>query len=153
MPYMRKDLVSGTKIWRFQVDETARQLEQLEGNLILIQRLYDVGWNALDDPERAYASAIITDDDELLIVESDFEPVEIFGEVVEPDELLETYSLEELEDAGLVKEATASAVNKYITVYEMSTNFDLDRVALELLQDDYTFQEIVEAAKDADLID
>lgn len=153
MPYNKRNLVEGTVFYRFDLEETIRELEQLEGNLILIQRLRDVGWDALDDPERAYACGMITRDDELIICESDFEPIIIDGQQVEPEEALESFTISELEDAGLVKDATAAQINKYITVYEMSTNFDLDRVALELLQDDYTFQEIVSAAEDADLIE
>ena len=145
--------IDSTTFWRFNLEETIRELEQLEGNLILIQRLIDDGWNALDDVERLYASAIITDDDDLIICESNFEPIAVNGEITEPEEALNLFSVEELEDAGYVRDATPSVIQKYITPYEMSTRFDLDRVALELLQDDYTFQEIVDAARDAELID
>lgn len=145
--------MEGTIFWRFDLDETTRELEQLDGNLILIQRLYDVGWNALDDVERAYAAAIITDDDELIICESNFEPILIDGELVEPEEALQQYDVRDLEEAGYVRDATASAVQKFITPYEMSTRFDLGEVVKELIDEDYSFQEIVDDAKDADLID
>ena len=145
-------MVKGTIFWKFDLDETIRELEQLEGNIILIQRLRDVGWNALDDPERAYACGTITDDDELIICESDFEPIVIDGETVEPEEALELYSVDELEEAGLVQEASAVQVDKYITPYEMSVNFNLGDVAIELLSGDYSFQEVIDAAYDADLL-
>jgi len=148
-----REYVQETIFYRFNLEDTIRDLRRQNANIILIQRLQDVGWNALRDLDVAFISAIIDDDDNLIVCESNYEPIDLNNEEVEPEEMLDRFSVETLDRLGLVQNADSKTVHKYITEYELSDQFDLDNVVLELLNDGHSFQEVVQAARDLDYID
>ena len=137
---------SGTVFYRVTLDE-AIEVARSE-NIILMQRLMDRGWNALDFETHLYGSAVI--DDVLYLCDSDGYEIEVDGEMIDAESALDEYPLESL--SKYIRPADKTVIRRDISTYELGP-FDLDKVCYNLLDNGYNFAKIVSAAVDGNFIE
>lgn len=143
-------LETGTHFYKMSLDQVIDSLNDNDGNLWLIYSLQKYGWNALDMDHNFYGSALM--DDTFYLCVTDGHEVEINDETHDPEYLIEDLGIDSL--SSYVKAATDEIIHKYITPYEMNfKTIDVDQIAIDLLNDDYSFIDIVKYAKDADISD
>ena len=139
----------GTTIYEVPLSEVQ---DKYKDDIIISYLLETRGFNAFD-LER-YCEGSIVNGDNLYLLDTDYNPVRVFGVEVEDVELLlEDYTVDELDAAGFIKPATKEVIRRYLSDYELTTDFDLDEVASALMSEGHTFTEIVKAANNIDLLD
>lgn len=139
----------GTTIYEVPLSEVK---DKYKDDIIISYLLETRGFNAFD-LER-YCEGSIVNGDNLYLLDTDYNPVRIFGvEVDDVELLLEDYTVEELDAAGFIKPTTKEVIRRYLSDYELTDDFDLDEVASALMSEGHTFTEIVKAANNIDLID
>lgn len=124
-----------------------------DDNIVTQFIIDDYGFDAFD-LSRMYGSKLIgdtlyicvTDGVEILIDTPD-------GEIEEdPEQLLDIYDIDYLE--SLIEPATDEILKRYVSYYDFDiSKIDLDYVAKELIDAGHHFKQIVEDAKDIDLLD
>ena len=140
---------SGTVFYKCKLDQVIQAEKDNDCNTWLLYALIEYGWNAIDFDHNMYGSAII--DDELYICKTDGYEINVDGEQVDPESALEDYDIESL--SGYIQDATADIIIHSITEYELSKDIDVEELAIQMLNDQYSFVDLVEAAKDADIIE
>ncbi|MBQ2856704.1 MAG: hypothetical protein IJE78_06210 [Bacteroidaceae bacterium] len=139
----------GTTIYEVPLSEVQ---DKYKDDIIISYLLETRGFNAFD-LER-YCEGSIVNGDNLYLLDTDYNPVRVFGvEVDDVELLLEDYTVDELDAAGFIKPATKEVIRRYLSDYELTTDFDLDEVASALMSEGHTFTEIVKAANNIDLLD
>ena len=139
----------GTTIYEVPLSEVQ---DKYKDDIIISYLLETRGFNAFD-LER-YCEGSIVNGDNLYLLDTDYNPVRVFGVEVDDVELLrEDYTVDELDAAGFIKPATKEVIRRYLSDYELTTDFDLDEVASALMSEGHTFTEIVKAANNIDLLD
>ena len=88
------------------------------------------------------------DGDTLYICQTNYDPIMVNGEETNPETAMEDFGPEALSD--YIQDASDDIVRRYITIYEV-TNFDVDEVATELIQNGYSFRELIDYYNDLDI--
>lgn len=114
-----------------------------DGNLWVAYALFIYGWGAINFKSHLFGSKVI--DDVLYICDTDGRDILVDNETVEPEMVLEEYSIEDLE--FYIKDATPAVINRFITSYEIKTP-DFNKWAPDLLKQGYTFIELAEDMED-----
>lgn len=140
---------NGTMFYRCTLDQVINAHRDANSNVWLIYALEEYGWNAIDFDHNLFGSALI--DDDLYICKTDGYEININGENVDPETALEYYDIEEL--SGYIENADDDIILHSITTYELSNKLDINELAIQMLNDQYSFLDLVEAAKDADFIE
>ena len=135
----------GTTFYSITLDDALKVLRN--ENIILYHLAATKGWNAFDETRWIGGEVI---DDVLYICSTDGVEIEVYGELVDPETALEDYGVEGIEP--YLSKGTPEVIRRNLSVYELKP-VNMDNVALELLEDDYSFRLIVSAAKDAGIID
>ena len=126
--------------------------DKYKDDLIISYLLETKGFNAFDI-ER-YCEGSVVNGDTLYLLDTDYNPVRIFGvEVDDVESLLEDYTVDELDAAGFIKPVTKEVIRRYLSDYELIDDFDIDELASALMSEGHTFTEIVQAANSLDLLD
>lgn len=135
----------GTVFYRISNKLVKQTLDNAD-NLIF---RYLVRKNGIDafNLDKLYGSAVF--DDDLYLCKTDGQDISVNGEEVYPEDALELYSPEELK--SYIKDGDEAIVKRELTSYELA-GFDLDEVAVELIEGGHSFVEVVEAAYDMDLL-
>lgn len=137
--------VIGTTFYKTNIQDIIKTLESTGFNVFCLAALEHFGYKALDT-KSMYGSYI--DDKDLYICVTDGELINVNGEEVEPEYAMEEYYPEDL--AEYIQDATDDVIKKHITEYEILL-IDIDELAVDLLNDGHTFQELYEAATDLDI--
>ena len=135
----------GTRFYRIPLEFAIEVLK--DDNIILINRLSEDGWNALDLKTNFYGSTVEGDD--FYLCDTDGKDIEIQGELIDPESVIDEMGLDAIQP--YVAEATPEIVHRNISTYELGP-VDMDDVAYKLLEEGYSFQKIVDAAEDASLL-
>ena len=138
----------GTKFYRTTIDETIDALKQSNSNIWVIYMLESEGWNAIDFDNNLFGSKVI--DDELFICETDGQDIQVNGHFIDPEKALEEYDVSEL--SAYIQPADKDKIAKSITGYEVKIS-DVDKVAIELLDNGYSFTDVVKDAEELELLD
>lgn len=120
-------------------------LDVLKGilNLFCWKSLDTYGFRCIDFKQNLFGSYV--DEDELFICVTDGHDIEVAGELVDPEAAMEEHDISEL--STYIRPATPAIIKTYITSYEVSIP-NIDQSAKDLLEDGYSFQELVEAYQD-----
>ena len=140
---------TGTHFYKMTLNTVIDSLNDNDGNLWLIYALQKYGWNALDTDHNFYGSKLI--DDIFYLCVTDGHEIEINDEIYDPEYLLEEFDIEAM--SQYIQDANDEIIHRYVTPYEMNFKvIDIDQIAIDLLNDDYSFIDIVEGAHDADIL-
>ena len=138
----------GTTYYKATLDQVIDVYLGKYENVILSFLLGTLEWDVLNFRSALYGSDVI--DDVLYICVTDGMPIDVNGEEVDPEEALQDYDISELSE--YIKPADSEIISKYVTEYEFNP-IDIDSVAVEMLEDGYSFQEIAQSAIKIDLIE
>lgn len=139
--------IQGTTFYQASEEDIKRYYHDSD-NCIIEYLIHSRGFEALD-LDSMYGSAVI--DDMLYICVTDGDYIVVGDDVeVNPEEALETYDLDDLQ--RYIKPITDTIIRRYVSEYEMKFP-DIDDLALEMLEKDYSFTQIVKAAIELELID
>lgn len=120
-----------------------------DDNLFLVYLLDEEGFHAFNI-ERDCPGSVLEGDTLYLLV-TDYDPVTVFGKVIEfPEDITVDFTIEDLKDSGIVEPVTDDIIKKYLSQYELA-DFDVDAVATDLVQS--YGASISEVLEDADKID
>ena len=138
-----------TTIWEIPLDSVKNFYED---NPFITYLLNESGFGAFDI-DKSFPGSYVNGDT-LYLLDTDYEPIEILDTVIDdPETLLDDYSIEDLDEFGLISDATVEIIRRDLTDYELRP-FDVDDVATELIMSgDYAFSEIVKAADKLDYLD
>lgn len=140
---------TGTHFYKIALSDLIDSLNENEGNIWLIYALQEYGWNALDINHNFYGSAII--DDIFYLCVTDGHEIEINNQLEDPETIIENFGIDAI--SNYISEVSDDIIHRYITPYEMNfKQIDIDNLAIHMLEDDYSFLDIVKSAKDADII-
>ena len=148
--------MAGTTFYEITYDAIVDAYES--ENVIVWQALKDYGWDAIDVSKYLYGSVLF--DDTLYVCVTDGEEIYVAdgggfvdeNGMINPEEALAAVGPESLQD--YIEVPSASQIVDLVTPYDLDEDkIDLDAIASELLDSGYTFFEIVNAAKDAQLIE
>lgn len=134
----------GTHFYRITIDQAKDALN----NIISDWEFDNVGWDALNIDKNYPGSEIINGD--LYVCSTDGQDIQVGDDMVDPEIALSFYTLDELEN--YIEDATEEICHRYITPYEIIDQINIDDVAWELMND-YTFMQIVDAAKELSIIE
>lgn len=137
----------GTTYYEVDIDDALDAIEKSDGNIWILSVLRSDGWDALDLDNNLFGSRVI--DDKLYICQTDGQDIQVDEELVDPEKALDKYSIEEL--SAYIQPADDDTITKNITGYEISFS-DVEKVAKELLEEGYSFNDIVRDAEDLSLI-
>lgn len=144
----------GTTFYKITYDAIVDAYEDY--NIVVWQALKDYGWDAFDISKYLYGSQMF--DDVLYVCDTDGVDIEVddagdFGDngLLNPEEALAAVGPESLQE--YIKVPSDDEIRKLVTPYDLSDGYDLDEIATQLLAQGYTFNEIVTAAADAQLIE
>lgn len=142
-------LETGTHFYTVTLPDLIDSLNENEGNIWLIYALQEYGWNALDTDHNFYGSAIV--DDIFYLCVTDGHEIEINNKLEDPETVIEEFGINAI--ANYLSEISDDIIHRYITPYEMNFNqIDINNLAIRMLEDDYTFLDLVKYAKDADIV-
>lgn len=86
----------------------------------------------------------------ILVSSEDFALVD--GEEIDFLQLFDVIDITDVED--YIRDASPEEIYRYVSEYELSSrNVDINAIALDMLQDGYTFSDIANDARDIGLID
>lgn len=139
-------LVEGTTFYRVTPDQIRRYYSD-DDNIIVKYLVRNEGLQAFDI-DQIYGSALIGSDAYICV--NDGEPIEVDGEEVDPEDALELFDIEDLQE--YIQDADDEIIRRYLSMYELD-EFDLDSVAIELLSAGYSFVAIAQAAEDLERFD
>ena len=145
----------GTTFYKITYDAIVDAYEDY--NIVVWQALKNYGWDAFDISKYLYGSQMF--DDVLYVCDTDGVDIEVedageFGEngMINPEEALAAVGPESLQE--YIKVPDDDEIRKLVTPYDLNEGgLDLDEIATQLLQQGYSFNEIVTAAADAQLIE
>lgn len=139
--------IQGTTFYQASEEDIERYYHNSD-NCIIEYLIHSQGLEAFD-LDSMYGSAII--DDMLYVCVTDGDYIAVGDDLeVNPEEALETYDLEDLQ--SYIRPITNAIIRRYVSQYEMEFP-DIDDLALEMLEKDYSFTQIVKAAIELELID
>ena len=144
--------MAGTIYYQITLDAVSDAYS--EANCIVFEAINLYGWSAFDIGRYLIGSDIV--DDVLYLCVTDGIDIEIDDDwsetgLIDPEEALAAVGPEVLQN--YIEPATPEVILKHLTPYDLADNIDLDEIALRLLEDGYTFNTIVSAATDAQLIE
>ena len=145
-------MIQGTTYYKITLEEAIDAYK--DENSIVFGALTLYGWEAIDVHRYLIGSDIV--DDVLYLCVTDGIDIEIDDDwsetgLIDPEEALAAVGPEVLQN--YIEPATSEVILKHLTPYDLADNIDLDEIALRLLEDGYTFNTIVSAATDAQLIE
>ena len=108
-----------------------------EENGVIRYLVEEYGFDVFD-LEKLYGSATI--DGVLYICDTDGVPIEVDGQEVDPEDALETFSIDEL--AYYIIDADDSIIKRYLTDHELA-EFNIDEVAYSMISGVDTFSDVV----------
>ena len=146
-PSSRTKPDSGTIFYKATEDELKKLIKDGKNNEIVKFIIDNNGVYAINE-DKLYGGTI-TDDGDVYICVTDGKDIQIDGDPVFPEEAIETYSVEDIAD--YVKPMTEEIAHRYITDYELKP-FDIDEIAKKMMEQGYTFLDIVKAASDLEII-
>jgi hypothetical protein len=131
-----------TTIWEIPLDSVKNFYED---DPFITYLLNESGFDAFDI-DKSFPGSYVNGDT-LYLLDTDYEPIEILDTVIDdPETLLDEYTIEDLDEFGLISSATVEIIRRNLTDYELKP-FDFDDVATDLiLSDDYTFTELLKSA-------
>lgn len=142
-------LETGTHFYKIELPQLIDSLNDNDGNLWLIYALQEYGWNALDMDHNYFGSAIV--DDIFYLCVTDGTEIEINGNLEDPETAIDDFGVDSI--VNYIENATDNIIHRYITAYELNfKQVDVNDIAIKLLEDNYTFLEIVRSAEDADIL-
>ena len=136
-----------TAFYRVTLQDAIDIIQRAEGNVFIIWSLTTRGWNGLDI-DSMFGSYV--DGDTLYICVTDGEDLYVDGESIYPEEALKRYGPDKLSE--YIQDADTEVITRYITPYELNTDFDLETAVIDILNENYSFQRVVDDAEDADLL-
>lgn len=145
----------GTTFYKITYDAIVDAYEDY--NIVVWQALKNYGWDAFDISKYLYGSQMF--DDVLYVCDTDGVDIEVedtggFGDngLLNPEEALAAVGPESLQE--YIKVPDDDEIRQLVTPYDLDEGeSDLDEIATQLLQQGYSFNEIVTAAADAQLIE
>lgn len=115
-------------------------------NALLLHLFRDHGWSIYD-----FRTGIEVIDDDLYYCQTDGELVDVSGNLIEPELLLVDFSPDEVQDFIVDGTLKDCELLRYETLNVPS--YDLDATVVEMLTTHYSFRQVVDLARDLDLID
>lgn len=138
----------GTQFVHATLDDVIRALKNdHKSNEILIYLLERDGFYALDFDNNFYGG--YADDDNIYICITDGEDIEVEGELVYPEDAIDKFGVDAVAD--YTREATEHDITFRITGYELKP-FSMEDVAIDMLNDGYSFNAICDAADDIGIL-
>ncbi len=133
----------GTVFYRISEDDIDNVLDYSKNNLFLVEAFKMYGLNAFDI-RRLWGSII--DGDYLYLCKTDGQEIQIGDELVDPEEALEEYGVESCQE--YIQPANDSIIRQNLSEYELSKDIDVEDLAINLLQNGYSLNDIFRAADD-----
>lgn len=137
----------GTTFYYTTLSDVIQTLKDKSQNEILIFLLETRGWYALDFEHNLFGSYV--DGDDLYLCVTDGAEIEIDGVEVYPEDAIEEFGVDAIKP--WLESATDDVITFRITEYELRS-FDIDDVALNMLNEGYHFVDIADAAEDMEII-
>lgn len=133
---------SGTTFYKTDIDQIINVLSDSNINILSLEALKQFKYDAID-LTCMYGSYI--DGNNLYICVTDCKPINVGGELVDPEDAMSEYKISDLKQ--YIQDATDDIILNHITEYEI-TLVDRDNIAYNLLHNGYTFEDLYEAATD-----
>ena len=140
-------MIKGTTYYKITLDEAKSAYE--DENSIVFGALNLYGWEAINVYRYLIGSEIV--DNVLYLCVTDGNEIEADGELLDPEEAMAAVGPDYLQ--SYISSATPEIIIKQLTPYDLSDDVDIDEVVLNLLEDGYSFYDIVKDAADAQLIE
>ena len=140
-------MIKGTTYYKITLDEAKSAYE--DENSIVFGALNLYGWEAINVYRYLIGSEIV--DNVLYLCVTDGNEIESDGELLDPEEAMAAVGPDYLQ--SYIASATPEIIIKQLTPYDLSDDVDIDEVVLNLLEDGYSFYDIVKDAADAQLIE
>lgn len=137
----------GTTFYQVSLKELQDSLKGSDANIWMQKAFEEDGFDAIEFKHSLFGSRVI--DDILYICITDGYDITVNGKEVDPETALDYYN-PETELSDYVKLADDDIIMENITEYEMKP-IDFDKWAADLLKD-YSFMDLVKAAKDFDIL-
>lgn len=128
----------GTAFYQVTADDALEALSQSGGNKFSMQAFKDNGWDAVNIDDM-YGSRIIND--VLYICQTDGEEIVVGSALVDPEEALDEFDLDEL--AEYIHRTTPRVILQFLSPYDIIID-DVDNLALELLESGESFKTLVD---------
>lgn len=119
-------------------------------NIVLRYLVEAYGFDAFKTADM-WGSYLDRSEDVIYYCRTDGQDIEVDGELVNPEQAFEDFPINALEP--YIQDGTDSEIKSYFTEYELAEDFDLDEVALDLLNDGYSFSTILKDMNKLDLLD
>lgn len=131
---------------RITYDAAKDYFNSSKANLIMRQAFNNWGWDIFEDSNNY---KLDPDTDDVIVCINWTLNVDIDGEDLDTDLMLEELSVEELEP--YTREGTDEDIKKYFTEYELKDSLDIEGVVYDLLGDGYRLSVILDDLKDTSL--
>lgn len=143
-----KDAINdGTRFYAVSEDQL-KDAFRTESNNIIRYIINRDGVNAFDLDRALFGSAVF--DDVLYICDTDGKQILVNGKEIDPEDALDTYGVEELED--YIEDADDKIIKRKLTFYELK-HMNLDNLAKEMIENNFGFTELVRNAEELGLLD
>ena len=134
--------IAGTVFYKVTPELLNEYMDEPDLNLYVKQELIDRGFAAIDI-KKLYGSAEI--DGDLYICVTDYNDIEVDGNLVDPEEALEEYSVDQLQQ--YIQPATLDILHSNITEYEVDFE-DLVDSTIGLLESGHSLRSVFSAYQD-----
>lgn len=139
----------GTTYYAAEIDDIIDAMDDNPDTNIWVRHAIEKsGLEALNLEDSLFGSAVI--DDKLYICRTDGKDIQIAGQDVDPEKALSDYSVEEL--SAYIQPSTPEIITSSITEYEIKFP-DINEAASDLLEVGHTFEELMKAATEIELLE
>ena len=129
-------------IWYKATIEDVQDALRDDGNLFVYYAISTEGFRCIDFSKHLFGSYV--EDDTIYLCKTDGQYILFDGQFCDPEDAMEEYGPEKLHD--YIQDATPDIIELYISPYEVE--FDVDKGAIWLLNEDYSFKSIVDSYED-----
>lgn len=138
----------GTTYYRASLDDVIDVVSKDKSETVLTFLLNSIGFSCLNI-DTMYGSFI--DDDDIYICVTDGQPISVKGKEIEPENPLPSnISVDDI--SSYVADATDDVIKSNISYYELA-EFDVEDVAIQMLEDGYSFNDVVKGMNELPFLD
>ncbi len=141
----------GTVFYKITEEELVNFYDTYEDNDVFRYLVQVYGFQTFDI-DKLYGSYLDSNANTLYLCVTDGEDIQVgVDSDVYPEDAFYEYSEEELQ--SYIQPATDEIIKRYLSPYEISLPVSINQIALDMLEEDYSFVSIVQGMKDLDLLD
>lgn len=143
-----KDTFGGTQFYKISEEDLKKYFED-DSNIVMRYVVATQGFDAFDT-DSMWGSYYDRATGNFYYCNTDGQDIMINGEEIDPESALDEYSIEDVQE--YVVDGTDSKIRKYFTEYELKP-VDIDEAGQGLIEDGYSFSQIIEDMKKLDAVD